>query len=122
MALVPAALMALIATRVLMTVRTDHEGLTIHRIFGRTRLAWRDVAIGEPSSDVFNVYTGMFCYYSDRVNVVSSRSLFEIALIREGREEAVLKMNAEEAAPFFRELYYRGKVTLETAGKAGAFI
>jgi hypothetical protein len=122
LALLPAALMTLIATKALMTLRTDRKGLTLHRIFGSTRLAWADVEIGEPRSDAFNVYTGLFCYYSDRVNVVSSRSLVEIPLLHAGKAETTLRLNLEEAGPLFRELYYRGKVTLETAQKAGAFI
>jgi len=122
LAMIPAAVMALIAAKTLMTLRTDYEGLTVRRLFGRTRLAWRDVEIGEPRSDAFNVYTGLFCYYSDRVNVVSSRSLVEIPLLHGGKVETTLRLNLEEAGPLFRELYYRGKTTLETARKIGAFL
>ncbi len=122
LALVPASLMALIAAKVLMTLRTDHKGLALRRVFVSIKLSWEDVTIGEARSDVFNVYTGLFCYYSDRVNVVSSRSLVEIPLLHGGKVEATLRMNLEEAGPLFRELYYRGKVTLETARKIGAFI
>jgi hypothetical protein len=122
LALVPASLMALIAAKALMTLRTDREGLTIRRLFGRTRLAWRDVTLGELRSDAFNVYTGLFCYYSDRVNVVSTRSLVEIPLLQGGKVDTTLRMNLEEAGPLFRELYYRGKATLETARKIGAFL
>jgi hypothetical protein len=122
LAIIPAAVMALIAAKVLMTLRTDYEGLTIRRLFGGARLAWRDVEIGEPRSGAFNVYTGLFCWYSDRVNVVSSRTLVEIPLLHGGREETTLRVNLEEAGPLFRELYYRGKVTLETAKKVGAFL
>ncbi len=105
-----------------MVLRTDSEGLTIRRIIGSRRHSWRDVEIGEPRSDVFNVYTGLFCYYSDQVNVVSSRSLVEIPLLLRGKTKTTLRLNLEEAGPFFRELYYRGKVTLETAKKVGAFL
>jgi hypothetical protein len=122
LALLPAALMTLIAAKVLMTLRSDHKVLTIRRVFGSSMLLWENVEIGEPRSDAFNVYTGLFCYYSDKVNVVSSRSLVEIPLLHGGKAETTLRMNLEEAGPFFRELYYRGKVTLETAQKVGAFI
>ena len=122
LALVPASLMALIAAKVLMTLRTDHKGLALRRVFVSMKLSWEDVEIGDARSDVFNVYTGLFCYYSDRVNVVSSRSLVEIPLLHGGKAETTLRMNLEEAGHLFRELYYRGKVTLETAQKAGAFI
>ena len=122
LALIPASLMVLIAAKALMTLRTNRKGLTLRRIFGSTRLSWADVEIGEPRSDAFNVYTGLFCYYSDRVNVVSSRSLVEIPLLHAGKAETTLRLNLEEAGPLFRELYYRGKVTLETARKIGAFI
>ena len=43
LALVPASLMALIAAKVLMTLRTDHKGLTLRRVFGSMRLSWEDV-------------------------------------------------------------------------------
>ncbi len=122
LALVPASLMALIATKVLMTLRTDRKGFALRRVFVNTKLSWEDVTIGEPRFDVFNVYTGLFCYYSDRVNVVSSRSPVEIPLLHGGKAKTTLRMNLEEAGPLFRELYYRGKVTLETAQKAGAFL
>jgi len=122
LALLPAALMTLIAAKVLMTLRTDHKGLAFRCVFSGMKLTWEDVTIGEPRSDAFNVYTGLFCYYSDRVNVVSSRSLVEIPILHGREVEAILRMNLEEAGPLFRELYYRGKVTLETAQKIGAFI
>jgi len=122
LALVPASLMALIAAKVLMTLRTDHQGLALRRVFDTTWFSWEDLEIGEARSDAFNVYTGLFCYYSDRVNVVSSRSLVEIPLLHGGKVEAILRMNLEEAGPLFRELYYRGKATLETARKIGAFL
>jgi hypothetical protein len=122
MALVPAALMILIATKTLMTLRTDHKGMTLRWFFGSTRLLWEDVEIGEARSDAFNVYTGLFCYYSDRVNVVSTRSLVEVPLLHGGKVEATLRLNLEESGPLFRELYYREKVTLETAQKIGAIL
>ncbi|OPY86243.1 MAG: hypothetical protein A4E73_04019 [Syntrophaceae bacterium PtaU1.Bin231] len=122
LALIPAALMTLVAAKALMTLRTDHRGLTLRRVFVSTRFSWEAVTIGEPRSDAFNVYTGLFCYYSERVNVVSSRSLVEIPLLHGGKTKTALRMNLEEAGPFFRELYYRGKVTLETAKKVGAFV
>jgi hypothetical protein len=120
--LVPVTLMALILGKMLMVLRTDPEGLTIRRVFSCKRIPWRDVEIGKPRSDVFNVYTGLFCYYSDRVNVVSSRSLIEIPLLVGGKAGTTLRLNLEEAGPLFRELYYRAKVTLQTAQKVGAFI
>jgi len=122
LSLIPVAFMALILGRMRMVLRTNPEGLTIRRVIGSRRLSWRDVEIGEPRSDVFNVYTGLFCYYSDRVNVVSSRSLVEIPLLFQGKTKTTLRLNLEEAAPLFRELYYRGKVTLESAKKMGAFL
>jgi hypothetical protein len=122
LSLIPVAFMALILGKMRMVLRTDPDGLTIRRVFASRRLSWRDVEIGEPRSDAFNVYTGLFCYYSDRVNVVSSRSLVEIPLLVGGKAETILRLNLEEAGPLIRELYYRGKVTLETARKIGAFL
>lgn len=122
LALIPASLMAIVIGKRLMVIRTDHEGLTVRRFFGGIRLAWRDVEIGEPRQQAFNVYTGMFCYYSDRINVVSSRTLVEIPFLREAGPPGFVRLNLEEAGPLFRELYYRGKVTMETAKKVGAFL
>jgi len=122
LALIPACLMALVVWKRLMVIRTDNEGLTIRRFFRSTRLAWRDIGIGEARPETFNVYTGMFCYYSDRIHIVSSRGLVEISVLRGAKSAAVLSLNLEEAGPLFRELYYRGKVTLETAKKVGAFL
>ncbi len=122
LSLVPAAFMALIVGKVRMTLRTDPEGLAIRRILGSRKLLWRNIEIGVPRSDVFNVYAGMFCYYSDRVNIVSSRSLVEIPLLNGGKKQTILSLNIEEAGPLFRELYYRRKVTLEMAQKTGAFL
>ncbi|HET6488274.1 MAG TPA: hypothetical protein VFG28_00840 [Syntrophales bacterium] len=122
LSLVPAALIALILGKMRMVLRTDLEGFTIRRVFSCKRIPWCEVEIGEPRSDVFNVYTGLFCYYSDRVNVVASRGLVEIPLLHRGKPETSLRLNLEEAGLLFRELYYRGKVTLETAKKFGAFI
>jgi hypothetical protein len=122
LALLPAALMTLIATKALMTLRTDHKGLALRWLFGSTRLSWGDLEMGEARSDAFNVYTGLFCYYSDRVNVVSTRSLVEVPLLHGGKLDTTLRLNLEEAGPFFRELYYRGKATLETARRFGAFL
>lgn len=122
LAMIPAALMTLIARRFLMTLRTDPKGLTIRRVFSSRRFAWRDVKVGEPRFDAFNIYRGMFCYCSDRIDVVSSRHFVEIPLRRSNRIECVLRLNLEEATPFIRELYYRNKMTLETARKTGAFL
>lgn len=122
MALIPAAGMALVLARRLMVLRTDARGLTVRRLFGRLRMPWREVEVAKPRSDAFKVYRGLFCCDSDRVEVVSSRSLAEIPLMRAGRRVTTLRMPLEEAGPFFRELYYRGKVTLQTAETFGGFI
>jgi len=120
--LVPAAGMALVLMKRLMVLRTDARGLTVCRLFSRSRVRWRDVEVAEPRFGAFKVYRGLFCCESDRADVVSSRSLAEITLLRAGRRFTTLRMNFEEAGPFFRELYYRGKVTFETAERVGAFV
>ncbi len=122
LSLLPAVFMALILGRMRMVLRTDREGLTVRSVFGRKRISWGNVEIGKLRSDAFNVYTGLFCYYSDQVNVVSSRDLVEIPVLNSRKPETVLRLNLEEAGPLFRELYYRGKMTLESAQKAGAFL
>ncbi len=121
-ALIPAAGMALVLMKRLMVLRTDAVGLTVRRFFSRRRVSWRDVEVTEPRFGAFKVYRGLFCCESDRADVVSSRSLAEIPLWQGGRRVTTLRMNLEEAGPFFRELYYRGKVTLETAERVGAFV
>jgi len=122
MALIPAAGMALVLAKRLMVLRTDERGFTVRRLFGRLRVPWREVEVAEPRSDAFKVYRGLFCCDSDRVEVVASRSLAEIPLLRAGRRVTTVRMPLEEAGPFFRELYYRGKVTFETAERVGAFV
>lgn len=122
MALIPAAVMALVLAKRLMVLRTDERGLTVRRLFGRLRVLWREVEVAEPRSDAFKVYRGLFCCDSDRVEVVSSRCLAEIPLLRAGMRVTTVRMPLEEAGPFFRELYYRGKVTRETAEAFGGFI
>lgn len=98
-----AGLKGLIGGNALMTLRTNAESLMIRPIFGRENMRWSDFDVGKQQRKRFNVYTGLFCYYSDRVDVVSSRRLLGIPLVLPGGGETVLTMNAEEVALFFSE-------------------
>jgi hypothetical protein len=64
----------------------------------------------------------MVTCYSHRINVVSSRSLVEILFLRGAGVTTTLKLNPEKAGALFRELFYRGKVTLEATQKTAAFL
>lgn len=115
-------LLMLIATRKLMVVKTDQRGLIIQKLLVRSRLDWEDIVAGNAKMETSNVYTGLFCYYSDRVNVLTARNFIEIPLRKRTGEAVLIKMSMDEAGLFYRELYYRGKVSLEEAKEVRAFI
>jgi hypothetical protein len=112
----------LIAMRKLMVVKTDQRGLIIQRLLMRNRLNWKDIVPGYAKMETSNVYRGLFCYYSDQVNVLTARNFMEIPLRKRTGEAVLVKMSMDEAGLFYRELYYRGKVTLEEAKEVRAFI
>ncbi len=115
-------LLMLIAVRKLMVVKTDQRGLIIQRLLMRNRLNWKDIVAGNAKMETSNVYTGLFCYYSDQVNVLTARNFIEIPLRKRTGESVLVKMSMDEAGLFYRELYYRGKVSLEEAKQVRAFI
>ncbi len=115
-------LLMLIAMRKLMVVKTDQRGLIIQRLLMRNRLNWKDIVPGYAKMETSNVYTGLFCYYSDQVNVLTARNFMEIPLRKRTGEAVLVKMSMDEAGLFYRELYYRGKVSLEEAKEVRAFI
>ncbi len=120
--LIPLSLLILIVMKGLMVVKTDQGGLTIQRFFTRKSLKWEESEPGKARKETSSIYTGLFCYYSDHVNILATSSLIEVCL-RTGAGEAIfLKMASDEAGRLYRELYYREKVSLEEASIVKAFL
>ena len=120
-ALIPISLLILIMMKRLMIVKTDRRGLTIQRIFTRKRLNWDEIEPGNATEETSSIYTGLFCYYSDKVNVLATSSLIKVCLRTRAGDAIFLKMAADEAGRLYRELYYRGKVSLEEASSSEGF-
>lgn len=120
--LIPLSLFILIIAKKVMIVKTDQQGLTIQRIVTRRTLTWEEIELGNVTTETSNIYTGLFCYYSDQVNVLTSRNFMEIPLMKRTGESVSVKMSMDEAGRFYRELYYRGKVSLEEAKGVKAFL
>jgi hypothetical protein len=121
-ALIPISLLILIIMKRLMVIKTDRTGLTIQRFLTRKRLNWDDISPGNAKEDTSSIYTGLFCYYSDQVNILATSSLIEFCLRTREGDAIFLKMAADEAGRLYRELYYRGKVSLEEASTVKAFL
>ena len=120
--LVPLGLLILIIMRRLMVVKTDRRGITIQRFLTRKRLNWDEIEAGNSRKETSNIYTGLFCYYSDQVNVLATSNLIEVCLKTRGGDAISLKMADDEAGRLYRELYYRDKVSLEEASIVKAFL
>jgi hypothetical protein len=121
-ALIPISLLVLIMMKRLMVVTTDRRGLTIQKIFARKTLKWEEIEPGKARKETSSIYTGLFCYYSDRVNILTTSSLIEVCLRTRAGAAIFLKMAADEAGRLYRELYYREKVSLEEANTVKAFL
>ena len=121
-ALIPLGLLILIIMRRLMVVKTDRRGLTIRRFLTSKRLNWGEIEPGIARKETSSIYTGLFCYYSDKVNILATSSLIQVCLRTRAGDTIFLKMAADEAGRLYRELYYRGKVTLEEASIVKAFL
>jgi hypothetical protein len=120
--LIPISLLTLIIMKRLMVIKTDRTGLTIQRFFMRKKLNWEEIEPGNASKETSSIYTGLFCYYSDQVNILATSSLIEVCLRTREGDAIFLKMAADEAGRLYRELYYRGKVSLEEASTVKAFL
>ena len=120
--LIPISLLILIIMKRLMVVKTDRTGLTIQRFLTRKRLTWDEIEPGKAKEETCSIYTGLFCYYSDQVNILATSSLIEVCLRTRAGDAIFLKMAADEAGRLYRELYYRGKVSLEEASTVKAFL
>jgi hypothetical protein len=86
-------LLMLIVIRRLMVVKTDQRGLIIQRLLVRSSLNWEDIVPGNAKMETSNVYTGLFCYYSDQVNVLTARNFMEIPLRKRTGEALLVKMS-----------------------------
>jgi hypothetical protein len=120
--LIPLGLLILIIKKRLMVVKTDGRGITIQRFFTRKILNWEEILPGNAREDTSSIYTGLFCYYSDKVNILATSSLIEVCLKTRAGAAIFLKMAADEAGRLYRELYYREKVSLEEASQVKAFL
>ena len=119
--LVPLTLLMMILLKKVMVVKTDQKGLTLQKIFMRKTLPWEQIEPGIARMETSNIYTGLFCYYSDQANVLTASSVVEIPLRKRKGNAIVLKMSADESGRLYRELYYRGKVSLGEARAVKAF-
>ncbi len=120
--LIPLSLLMLIMMKRLMIVKTDQRGVTIQKLFTRKRLKWRDIEAGDARKETSSIYTGLFCYYSDKVNVLATSSLIKVCLRTRAGDTIFLKMAADEAGRLYRELYHRDKVSLDEAEAVKAFL
>jgi hypothetical protein len=120
LSLIPLGMMYLITTKRLLAVRTDRKSLTVREIFSR-HYQWERLTIKAQKPAVHKVYRGLYCEASDQGEVVAAKALIDIRFTFENREEVKLLMPVDEAGHFYRELYYRGKVSFDEAKQAGAF-
>ncbi|MEN6508709.1 MAG: hypothetical protein ABFD63_08015 [Smithella sp.] len=115
------AMMHLITTRRFMAARTDPNGLAVRKIFRSRHYPWAGLTIKAQKQAVHKVYRGLYCEASDHGEVVAAKALVDIRLSPEDKTEIKLTMPVDEAGRFYRELYYRNKVSLEEAKQNGAF-
>ena len=113
--------MYLIEKKRFMVVRTDRRGITVRKFLGRKRYSWERVIVKTPQSAIHNVYIGLYCEASDHGEVAAARALINVRLSVAGEEDALLLMSVDEASRFYRELYYRNKISLDEARQIRAF-
>jgi len=121
LALALVSLHAAILGKRLLVIRTDATGLTGKTILRRRTIRWQDLEVGGAAAEESRVYTGLFCYYCDRPEVFASKAYVEIPLQDGADRTTTVKLPMDEASRLYRELYYRGKVTLEEAKGLMAF-
>ena len=120
--LIPLGILIMIFCKKLMVVKTDRTGLTVQKLFMRKRFTWDELDPGGVRNERSNVYTGLYCYNSDQANILATSNLVEVPIWKNGGRAVVLKMPADEAGRLYRELYYRGTVSLEEAEGVKAFL
>ena len=121
LSLIPLGIMYLISTKRLMVVRTDQKGLTVREIMSSRNYQWERLTIKAQKSVFHKVYRGLYCEASDHGEVVAAKALIDIHFTMENKKEVKLLMPVDETGRFYRELYYRGKVSFDEAKQAGAF-
>jgi hypothetical protein len=121
LSLIPVGTMYLIEKKRFMAVRTDRRGITVRKFLGRKRYSWERVIVKTPKSAIHNVYIGLYCEASDHGEVAAARALINVRLSVEGEEDALLLMSVDEASRFYRELYYRNRISLDEANQSRAF-
>jgi hypothetical protein len=121
LSLIPLGTMYLVEKKRFMVVRTDRRDITARKFLCRKRYSWERVIVRTPQAAIHNVYRGLYCEASDHGEVVAARALIEVRLSMAGEEDALLLMSMDEAGRFYRELYYRNKVSFDEAKKMGAF-
>ena len=115
------SLLVAILWKRLMVVRTGPRGLTRKAILQRRAICWQDLEVGGAAAEESRVYAGLFCYYCDRPEVFASKAYVEIPLQDGAGRTTTVKLPVDEASRLYRELYYRGKVSLEEAKGLMAF-
>jgi hypothetical protein len=121
LSLIPLGAMYLVEKKLLMVLRTDWRGIAFRKILVRKRYPWETVIVKTLQSETHNVYVGLYCEASDHGEVAAARALINIRLAAAGEEDAMLLMSADESGRFYRELYYRNKISLDEARQVGAF-
>jgi len=121
LALALVSLLAGILGKRLMVIRTDATGLTSKTVLRTRSISWQDLEVGGAAAEEARVYTGLFCYYCDRPEVFASKAYVEIPLQYGIDRTTAITLPMDEASRLYRELYYRGKVTLEEAKGLMAF-
>jgi hypothetical protein len=79
------------------------------------------VIIKTPKAAIHSEYRGLYCEASDHGEVVAARALIKIRLPVAEEEDVLLLMSVDEASRFYRELYYRKKISLDEARQIRAF-
>jgi hypothetical protein len=119
--LIPLGIMFLIEKKQLMVLRTDWLSISVQKFLHRKRYAWGSVIVKTPKSGIHNVYTGLYCEASDHGEVSAARALINVCLSVGEKEDAMLLMSIDEAGRFYRELYYRDKISLDEARQIRSF-
>jgi len=121
LALALCSLLVAILGKWLMVIRTDPRGLTSKTIFRRRAIRWHDLEVGGAAAEESRVYTGLYCYYCDRPEVFASKAYVELPLRDKRGRTTTVKLPVDKASRLYRELHYRGKVSLEEAKEVMAF-
>ena len=121
LSLFPAGVIYMIMTKRWLAVKTDFQGIRILRCARFRRYPWDQVQIRSAKSSSYQIYRGLYCEASDQGEVVARKPLIEVRMEILPEGEETLKLPLDEAGHFYRELYYRKKVSYEEAQLHHAF-